>query len=75
MKTAFIFASMAIFGAMANTVPSQMGIEVVRSDNGEVLVREVVSDLDELHSVVVANQISASRIEQAIMHQLRSRWW
>jgi hypothetical protein len=33
---------MAIFGAMANTVPSQMGIEVIRED-GAVIVREVVS--------------------------------
>jgi len=41
MKNAFIIASMAVFGAMANTVPTQMGIEVVRRD-GNVLVREVV---------------------------------
>ena len=35
---------MAIFGAgaMANILPSQMGVEVLRRD-GEVLVREVVS--------------------------------
>lgn len=40
--TSFIIASMAIFGAMANPAPSQMGIEVIRRD-GLTMVREVVS--------------------------------
>jgi len=43
MKTiSMITASMAVLSAMANTLPSQMGVEVVRSDDGNVLVREVV---------------------------------
>lgn len=36
---------MAILGAMANTIPSQMGVEVVHLDDGAVLVREVASRL------------------------------
>lgn len=35
--------SMAVIGAMANIVPSQMGVEVIRED-GNTIVREVVSD-------------------------------
>ena len=44
MKTTTLLTiSTAIIGAMANTLPSQMGVEVVRSEDGNVLVREVVS--------------------------------
>ncbi|KAK4628723.1 hypothetical protein CLAFUW4_08563 [Fulvia fulva] len=39
-----IAASFAIVGAMANSIPSQMGVEVIR-ENGNVLVREVAHPL------------------------------
>lgn len=42
MKTTFAIISMAIASALATTVPSKMGVEVIRQD-GEVIVREVVS--------------------------------
>ncbi|KAG9514618.1 hypothetical protein KCV07_g7983, partial [Aureobasidium melanogenum] len=45
MKNTFILTSMAIIGALATTIPSQMGIEVIRRD-GEVMVREVPRDLN-----------------------------
>ena len=40
--TFFLLTSMAVFGTMANTVPSAMGVEVLRRD-GMTIVREVVS--------------------------------
>lgn len=44
MKTSFVLSTLALFGAaMANTIPTVMGIEVIRSDDGNVMVREVVS--------------------------------
>jgi hypothetical protein len=42
MRTSFVIAFMAIARGLASTVPSQMGVEVIR-ENGEVIVREVVS--------------------------------
>lgn len=46
MKCAILLTlSTAILGAMATILPSQMGVEVVRSEDGNVLVREIVSQL------------------------------
>jgi len=42
MKTTLIVISMSIIGALANTVPSRMGVEVIRQD-GQLIAREVVS--------------------------------
>lgn len=40
--TTVLLVSLAAIGAMANTLPSRMGVEVVQ-ENGKTIVREVVS--------------------------------
>ncbi len=48
VATYFIFASMAVFGAIADPLPSQMGVEVVHGEDGQLLsVREVVSTFEQ----------------------------
>lgn len=43
---ALILAAMAISTAVAGLAPTKMGIEVLRRDDGSVIVREVVSYVD-----------------------------
>lgn len=74
MQTTFIIASMAIFGAMASPAPSPMGVEVIRQD-GQTMVREVVSFNDIRDFDRRAELTPASLVERPIMHQLRSRRW
>lgn len=40
--TTLLLASLAAIGAIANTLPARMGVEVVQED-GNTIVREVVS--------------------------------
>lgn len=40
--TTLLLASLAAIGAIANTLPTRMGVEVVQED-GNTIVREVVS--------------------------------
>ncbi|KAM3074397.1 hypothetical protein ACMFMG_002797 [Clarireedia jacksonii] len=76
MQITFIIAALAFFGiVMAGPAPSVMGVEVIE-ENGQTIVREVVSFSDRLTPVNVANLIPGSLwIERAIssVHQLRPR--
>lgn len=76
MKTSFVLSTLAILGAaVANTVPSVMGVEVVRSE-GNVMVREVVSlSLHRPIFISNSNPISATLSPGSLLHQLRPRWW